>query len=117
MGSTCYNPFLYAVLNENFRKEFRLILPCCFRDDRQQNQKGNLHTEATAEINRKPTPTPTTENVNLTVTYNVEGEKVSLLTESSGITVDHHASNNEIAIQINPNKNISPIKEKAIEDL
>lgn len=29
MSSTCYNPFLYAWLNENFRKEFKQVLPCC----------------------------------------------------------------------------------------
>ncbi|XP_055381731.1 neuropeptide Y receptor type 2-like [Condylostylus longicornis] len=28
MSSTCYNPFLYAWLNENFRKEFKVVLPC-----------------------------------------------------------------------------------------
>lgn len=28
MSSTCYNPFLYAWLNENFRKEFMVVLPC-----------------------------------------------------------------------------------------
>lgn len=28
VSSTCYNPFLYAWLNENFRKEFKQILPC-----------------------------------------------------------------------------------------
>ncbi|XP_046994365.1 prolactin-releasing peptide receptor-like [Schistocerca americana] len=28
MSSTCYNPFLYAWMNENFRKEFRRVLPC-----------------------------------------------------------------------------------------
>lgn len=28
MTSTCYNPFLYAWLNENFRKEFKQVLPC-----------------------------------------------------------------------------------------
>lgn len=27
MSSTCYNPFLYAWLNENFRKEFKQVLP------------------------------------------------------------------------------------------
>lgn len=31
MSSTCYNPFLYAWLNENFRKEFIQILPCLSR--------------------------------------------------------------------------------------
>ncbi|XP_046383225.1 prolactin-releasing peptide receptor [Ischnura elegans] len=28
MSSTCYNPILYAWLNENFRKEFKQVLPC-----------------------------------------------------------------------------------------
>lgn len=31
MSSTCYNPFLYAWLNENFRKEFKQIMPCLWR--------------------------------------------------------------------------------------
>ncbi|XP_001601972.2 prolactin-releasing peptide receptor isoform X1 [Nasonia vitripennis] len=31
MSSTCYNPFLYAWLNENFRKEFKQVLPCFSR--------------------------------------------------------------------------------------
>lgn len=31
MSSTCYNPFLYAWLNDNFRKEFKLVLPCFSR--------------------------------------------------------------------------------------
>ncbi len=33
-SSTIYNPFLYAWLNDNFRKEFRLILPCLFKSTR-----------------------------------------------------------------------------------
>lgn len=28
MSSTCYNVFLYAWLNDNFRKELKRILPC-----------------------------------------------------------------------------------------
>jgi neuropeptide Y receptor len=28
MSSTVYNPFLYAWMNDNFRKEFRRVLPC-----------------------------------------------------------------------------------------
>ncbi|KAG8034728.1 hypothetical protein G9C98_007804 [Cotesia typhae] len=31
MSSTCYNPFLYAWLNDNFRKEFKKVLPCISR--------------------------------------------------------------------------------------
>ncbi|KAL6267871.1 hypothetical protein P5V15_000942 [Pogonomyrmex californicus] len=32
MSSTCYNPFLYAWLNDNFRKEFKQVLPCYSRN-------------------------------------------------------------------------------------
>ncbi|XP_076238463.1 prolactin-releasing peptide receptor [Calliopsis andreniformis] len=32
MSSTCYNPFLYAWLNENFRKEFKQVLSCFSRN-------------------------------------------------------------------------------------
>jgi hypothetical protein len=39
-SSTIYNPFLYAWLNENFRKEFRLIIPCAFRIVRLCRRKG-----------------------------------------------------------------------------
>jgi len=30
MSSTVYNPFLYGWLNDNFQKEFRILLPCLF---------------------------------------------------------------------------------------
>ncbi|RWS07861.1 NPYLR1B-like protein [Dinothrombium tinctorium] len=43
MSSTCYNPFLYAWLNENFRKEFKQVLPC-FRNSTRANsfsKRGN----------------------------------------------------------------------------
>ncbi|CAM1296138.1 GPR83 (predicted) [Pycnogonum litorale] len=33
MSSICYNPFLYAWLNENFRREFRSITPCIVGKD------------------------------------------------------------------------------------
>lgn len=40
MSSTCYNPFLYAWLNEAFRKEFREILPCiCLNQDQTHNER------------------------------------------------------------------------------
>jgi len=31
MSSTVYNPFLYAWMNDNFRKEFRRVFPCLMR--------------------------------------------------------------------------------------
>ncbi|XP_019867538.1 neuropeptide Y receptor type 2 [Aethina tumida] len=42
MSSTCYNPFLYAWLNENFRKEFKQVLPCFEGANRVVNNAGRL---------------------------------------------------------------------------
>ena len=42
MSTTCYNPFLYAYLNDAFRKEFQTILPCCEeRPDRMSRNRWN----------------------------------------------------------------------------
>lgn len=46
MSSTCYNPFLYAWLNENFRREFKEILPCFRR--RQNAASGDRNKKSTA---------------------------------------------------------------------
>uniref|UniRef100_A0A336MPB5 CSON002069 protein n=1 Tax=Culicoides sonorensis TaxID=179676 RepID=A0A336MPB5_CULSO len=40
MASTSYNPFLYAWLNENFRKEFKQVLPCFDPSRRLSNGSG-----------------------------------------------------------------------------
>lgn len=39
MSSTIYNPFLYTWLNENFRKEFRQVIPCIFSISRWAESK------------------------------------------------------------------------------
>lgn len=44
VSSTCYNPFLYAWLNENFRKEFKHVLPCPFRSAANRYCNGDEHT-------------------------------------------------------------------------
>lgn len=44
MSSTCYNPFLYAWLNENFRKEFKQVLPCFMSPT---NSSGSVHRRTT----------------------------------------------------------------------
>lgn len=40
MSSTCYNPFLYAWLNENFRKEFKQVLPCINPKNHHNSNNG-----------------------------------------------------------------------------
>lgn len=47
MSSTCYNPFLYAWLNENFRKEFKQVLPCVSKRVSRRFCNGNDHTQDT----------------------------------------------------------------------
>lgn len=50
MSSTCYNPFLYAWLNENFRKEFQLVLPC-FQQPPSIDRVGRWRSERTCNGN------------------------------------------------------------------
>lgn len=42
MASTCYNPFIYAWMNENFRKEFKQLIPCI---DSSANIRGSIQLE------------------------------------------------------------------------
>lgn len=58
MSSTIYNPFLYAWLNDNFRKEFRLILPWifkavkwCSKSDMDTNEDDELNFERSKFLN------------------------------------------------------------------
>lgn len=56
MSSTCYNPFLYAWLNDNFRKEFKLVLPCLsFRQGKciPSNGSQRWHPEPTFNGNNE----------------------------------------------------------------
>lgn len=61
MSSTIYNPFLYAWMNDNFKKEFKLVLPCLFRRGNESNVNGNYtqytHVETTTPsvvLNKSP---------------------------------------------------------------
>ncbi|KAG8194134.1 hypothetical protein JTE90_000972 [Oedothorax gibbosus] len=49
MSSTCYNPFLYAWLNENFRKEFMIVLPCFNSSAQQPNPMSKRCVSAKAD--------------------------------------------------------------------
>ncbi|MCL4150794.1 UNVERIFIED_CONTAM: hypothetical protein GTU68_000561 [Idotea baltica] len=53
MSSTCYNPFLYAWLNENFRKEFQLVLPCFEQNISFDAKKGQCRSERTCNGNNE----------------------------------------------------------------
>lgn len=81
MSSTCYNPFLYAWLNENFRKEFKQILPCLGalvtnktkRNFNQSERTGMYRSEKTFNGNDTIQETLLTTTVTKpTVRYKIE---------------------------------------------
>lgn len=43
MSSICYNPFLYAWLNENFRKEFKHVLPCFLSNTQSLRDRVSIY--------------------------------------------------------------------------
>ena len=49
MSSTCYNPFLYAWLNENFRREFQQVLPFC-----ANKKRCTLRGSQRTQLNNSP---------------------------------------------------------------
>ncbi len=62
MSSTIYNPFLYAWMNENFKKEFKQVVPCLFRSRRHAPVNGmntqytTVDTQVVPPPNRSPLP-------------------------------------------------------------
>lgn len=86
MSSTIYNPFLYAWMNDNFKKEFKLVLPCIFRRGSDRNVNGNytqythVETNPSVVMNKSPQRESNgNENVKETKAYfEAETEKVHL---------------------------------------
>lgn len=88
VSSTIYNPFLYAWMNDNFRKEFKQVLPCLFRGDRERYVNGsttntqytNVDNQPSVLINRSP-QRESDEMNNMKkpkVYYDTESERVHL---------------------------------------
>ncbi|XP_041987321.1 prolactin-releasing peptide receptor-like [Aricia agestis] len=88
MSSTCYNPFLYAWLNENFRKEFKQILPCLGalvtkkskRNFNQSEKTGMYRSEKTCNGNETIQESLLTSTVNKvpSVRYKIQDETMKV---------------------------------------
>lgn len=94
MSSTCYNPFLYAWLNENFRKEFKQILPCLGalvtkrskKNFNQSEKTGMFRSEKTCNGNETIQESLLTSTVNKvpSVRYKIEFDDKLKIYEDNG---------------------------------
>ena len=86
MSSTIYNPFLYAWMNDNFKKEFKTVLPCLFRRDRERPVNGSYtqytHVDNQPSVVLNRSPQKETDEINDSrrpkAYYDTESEKVQL---------------------------------------
>lgn len=105
MSSTIYNPFLYGWLNENFRKEFKSVLPCLFRTVSRFKLAKTEHSFKTSNKS-KETKELTTRSTRLVhksfiehdikekeeeAKVNEEGEKLNNENDFNDLTNEVHA--------------------------
>ena len=111
MSSTIYNPFLYAWMNDNFKKEFKMLLPCLFVSRRQSagsscyTQYTSVEAQPSVMLNRSPmkngndnncaatTDTTTANNTannakDTKAFYDADSEKVHLNIAEEQVTED-----------------------------
>ncbi len=83
MSSTVYNPFLYAWMNENFKKEFKQVIPCLFGRGRHSNMNGSASQYTTVDtqhtlVNRSPPKERNGCNSESKALYEADNDKVHL---------------------------------------
>ncbi|CAG7830977.1 unnamed protein product [Allacma fusca] len=99
MSSTCYNPFLYAWLNENFRKEFKQVLPCFYSSQPSSTRSRRLLSERTCNGNETVQETflPSTSQM-IIGGINTAGPKPPL---GNLETIEEQTSNSQSAVAVN----------------
>jgi len=81
MSSTCYNPFLYSWLNENFRKEFKQVLPGFQQTHENPGRENGTLMTSTSVLRRSSSvrDRKTDRITETTVAYRPEEERVDFL--------------------------------------
>lgn len=64
MSATCWNPILYAFMNENFRREFQAVLPC-FRNVTDRLRRSSSINRGAQSGRRRSTMTAIDENIQI----------------------------------------------------
>ena len=88
MSSTCYNPFLYAWLNDNFRKEFKQVLPC-FKSGQKRGSSKSYPKRSNFRSNQSQL-------------LNIKDREVLRKDDDvdDGIVMDHECNGNHETIQL-----------------
>lgn len=86
MSSICYNPFLYAWLNDNFRKEFKQVLPCFSRNSNDGTRRSRDGCKGDKLCNGNNTMQETLLPSNTTRTPNPEGCEMIILEPTTNIS-------------------------------
>ncbi|KMQ95450.1 prolactin-releasing peptide receptor [Lasius niger] len=86
MSSTCYNPFLYAWLNDNFRKEFKQVLPCFSRNSNGGTPRDREGCKGDKLCNGNNTMQETLLPSNTTRAQNPEGCEMIILEPTTNIS-------------------------------
>lgn len=88
MSSTCYNPILYAWLNDNFRKEFKQVLPCFLRSSNENAPKSKEGCKSDKICNGNNTMQETLLPSNTTRVQNPEGYEMIILEPTTNVSKD-----------------------------
>ena len=103
MSSTCYNPFLYAWLNENFRKEFKQVLPCFYTSEPIASRSRRHLSERTCNGNETVQesfiPTTASQAIIGGINQQQQGSKPLLVEHLE--TIEEQTSNSQSTVAVN----------------
>ncbi|CAG5120645.1 unnamed protein product [Candidula unifasciata] len=109
MSSTIYNPFLYAWMNDNFKKEFRQVLPCLFfgRGDSSTSNSYTQYTSVETQqpsviLNRSPMKNGNDNVVqmkDIKAFYDTDSEKVRLNVVANNCVTGNHVDSKQLSVE------------------
>jgi len=93
MSNSCYNPFIYGIFSEKFRREFAVRLPCLRSANDEQQHPRRPYTEAVSETdNCRRNRVPRLQQTSRTVTTEVHqrSNKTHINSSKIGLNGQNH---------------------------